>query len=147
MAQRKSSTPSLLTCFVKNSSALETSARDGLRLSARAFSPPLRVVFGFQVGNYIHPKEYGKTKSPVPMDIPRVRYELLTRRLRNSPPVANADTVATAEQSSVMIAVLANDIPGPIDDAGQIRLLLDEGDRCTINSSRTLTRTGTTTRT
>src|SRR5205823_551594 len=34
-------------------------------------------------------------------------------------PVANADTVATAEQSSVMIAVLANDIPGPIDDAGQ----------------------------
>lgn len=49
-----------------------------------------RVVFGFQVGNYIHPKEYGKTKSPVPMDIPRVRYELLTRRIGNSPPVANA---------------------------------------------------------
>jgi uncharacterized cupredoxin-like copper-binding protein len=49
-----------------------------------------RVVFGFQVGNYMHPKEYGKTKSPVPMDIPRVRYELLTRRVGNSPPVANA---------------------------------------------------------
>ena len=49
-----------------------------------------RIVFGFQVGNYIHPKEYGKTKSPVPMDIPRVRYELLTRRIGNSPPVANA---------------------------------------------------------
>jgi outer membrane protein OmpA-like peptidoglycan-associated protein len=49
-----------------------------------------RVVFGFQVGNYIHPKDYGKTKSPVPMDIPRVRYELLTRRIGNSPPVANA---------------------------------------------------------
>src|ERR1035437_4272611 len=49
-----------------------------------------RVVFGFQVGNYIHPKEYGKTKSPVPMDVPRVRYELLTRRIGNSPPVANA---------------------------------------------------------
>jgi hypothetical protein len=49
-----------------------------------------RVVFGLQVGNYIHPKEYGKTKSPVPMDVPRVRYELLTRRNGNSPPVANA---------------------------------------------------------
>jgi hypothetical protein len=49
-----------------------------------------RVVFGLQLGNYIHPKEYGKTKSPVPMDVPRVRYELLTRRIGNSPPVANA---------------------------------------------------------
>ena len=49
-----------------------------------------RVVFGLQMGNYIHPKEYGKTKSPVPMDVPRVRYELLTRRIGNSPPVANA---------------------------------------------------------
>src|ERR1022692_3013479 len=49
-----------------------------------------RLVFGVQVGNYIHPKDYGKIKSPVPMDIPRVRYELLTRRVGNSPPVANA---------------------------------------------------------
>uniref|UniRef100_Q01Z63 OmpA/MotB domain protein n=1 Tax=Solibacter usitatus (strain Ellin6076) TaxID=234267 RepID=Q01Z63_SOLUE len=49
-----------------------------------------RVVFGLQLGNYIHPKDYGKTKSPVPMDVPRVRYQLLTRRLGNSPPVANA---------------------------------------------------------
>jgi hypothetical protein len=49
-----------------------------------------RVVFGIQVGNYIHPKEYTKTKTPVPMDIPRLRYELLTRRNGNSPPVANA---------------------------------------------------------
>ncbi len=49
-----------------------------------------RIVFGVQVGNYIHPKDFGKTKSPVPMDVPRVRYELLTRRIGNSPPVANA---------------------------------------------------------
>jgi hypothetical protein len=49
-----------------------------------------RVAFGFQVGNYIHPKDYGKTKSPVPMDVPRIRYELLTRRVGNTPPVANA---------------------------------------------------------
>ena len=49
-----------------------------------------RIVVGVQVGNYIHPKDYGKTKTPVPMDVPRVRYELLTRRVGNSPPVANA---------------------------------------------------------
>jgi hypothetical protein len=49
-----------------------------------------RVVFGLQMGNYIHPKEYQKVKTPVPMDIPRIRYELLTRRVGNSPPVANA---------------------------------------------------------
>ncbi|HWB84253.1 MAG TPA: OmpA family protein [Bryobacteraceae bacterium] len=49
-----------------------------------------RVVFGFQFGNYIHPKEYTKITSPVPMDVPRIRYELLTRRVGNSPPVANA---------------------------------------------------------
>jgi hypothetical protein len=49
-----------------------------------------RLTFGFQVGNYIHPKDYGKTKSPVPMDVPRIRYEILTRRVGNSPPVAIA---------------------------------------------------------
>jgi len=49
-----------------------------------------RVVFGLQLGNYIRPKDYGTTKSPVPMDVPRVRYQLLTRRIGNSPPVANA---------------------------------------------------------
>ena len=49
-----------------------------------------RVVFGIQMGNYIHPKEYAKIKTPVPMDVPRVRYERLTRRVGNSPPVANA---------------------------------------------------------
>jgi hypothetical protein len=49
-----------------------------------------RLGFGIQMGNYIHPKDYGKTKSPVPMDVPRIRYEILTRRVGNSPPVANA---------------------------------------------------------
>ena len=49
-----------------------------------------RIAFGIQVGNYMHPKDYGKTNSPVPMDIPRIRYEILTRRVGNSAPVANA---------------------------------------------------------
>ncbi|HEY1339365.1 MAG TPA: PKD domain-containing protein, partial [Bryobacteraceae bacterium] len=49
-----------------------------------------RITFGLQFGNYIHPKDYGKTTSPVPMDVPRVRYEIGTRRVGNSAPVADA---------------------------------------------------------
>jgi uncharacterized cupredoxin-like copper-binding protein len=49
-----------------------------------------RVVFGFQVGNFIRPKEYGTVKTPVPMDVPRVRFEIATRRRGNTPPIANA---------------------------------------------------------
>jgi uncharacterized cupredoxin-like copper-binding protein len=49
-----------------------------------------QIVFGLEFGNYIRPKEYATTTSPVPMDIPRIRYQLLTRRIGNSPPVADA---------------------------------------------------------
>jgi uncharacterized cupredoxin-like copper-binding protein len=49
-----------------------------------------RVTFGLQFGNYIHPKDYTKVKSPVPMDVPRVRYEIGTRRVGNSAPIADA---------------------------------------------------------
>jgi hypothetical protein len=49
-----------------------------------------RVMFGLEFGNYIRPKEYASTTSPVPMDVPRIRYQFLTRRVGNSPPVANA---------------------------------------------------------
>ncbi len=49
-----------------------------------------RLVFGLEFGNYIKPKEYGSTTSPVPMDIPRVRYEFGTRRVGSAAPVANA---------------------------------------------------------
>ena len=47
-------------------------------------------MFGLEMGNYIHPKEYGNVKTPVPMDVPRIRYEFGTRRVGTSPPVANA---------------------------------------------------------
>jgi hypothetical protein len=49
-----------------------------------------RVVFGVQFGNWLRPKEYLNIKSPVPVDIPRIRYELLSRRVGNSAPVADA---------------------------------------------------------
>ena len=51
-----------------------------------------RVVAGVQFGNFIRPKEFVGLAHPVPASVPRVRYELLTRRVRtgNDPPVADA---------------------------------------------------------
>lgn len=51
-----------------------------------------RIAVGVQLGNWMRPKEYAQAKSPVPADIPRLRYELLTRRVRtgNASPVADA---------------------------------------------------------
>ncbi len=49
-----------------------------------------RIVVGLEVGNYIHPKDYANVKTPVPMDVPRIRYEFGTRRVGASPPVADA---------------------------------------------------------
>jgi hypothetical protein len=48
------------------------------------------IVFGLQFGNSIRPKDYGTTTTPVPMDVPRIRYQLLTRRVGDSAPVADA---------------------------------------------------------
>ncbi len=42
-------------------------------------------------GRQFHPSQgIRAAKTPVPMDVPRVRYELLTRRVGNTAPVANA---------------------------------------------------------
>jgi uncharacterized cupredoxin-like copper-binding protein len=46
--------------------------------------------FGFEVGTYLRPKDYGNTKTPVPMDVPRIKYEFGTRRVGSSPPIADA---------------------------------------------------------
>lgn len=51
-----------------------------------------RVVAGVQFGSVLRPKDYLTVDHPVPADIPRIRYELLTRRVRtgNSAPIADA---------------------------------------------------------
>jgi hypothetical protein len=51
-----------------------------------------RVAFGFQLGNLLRPKEFQASENPVPADIPRIRYEMLTRRVRtgNDAPIADA---------------------------------------------------------
>ena len=51
-----------------------------------------RFAVGMQLGNFVRPKDYGSANGPVPVDIPRVRYELVTRDVRsgNNPPIADA---------------------------------------------------------
>jgi hypothetical protein len=55
-----------------------------------------RVVAGFQFGNFMRPKDYlegyNGVRHAVPVDVPRVRYEVLTRRTRtgNDAPIADA---------------------------------------------------------
>jgi len=48
------------------------------------------LTFGLEFGNFMRPKEYTSFTHPVPMDVPRIRYELLTRQVGHSVPVANA---------------------------------------------------------
>lgn len=51
-----------------------------------------RVAAGFAFGNFMRPKDYAGVDHAVPADIPRVRYEMLTRQVRTGylAPVANA---------------------------------------------------------
>jgi len=51
-----------------------------------------RVVGGVLIGDYTQPKEFLGADGPVPVDVPRVRYEVLTRRVRTgfAAPVADA---------------------------------------------------------
>ncbi len=51
-----------------------------------------RAVVGVQFGNFLRPKEMQGVDHPVPVDVPRVRYEVATRRVRNgvAPPIADA---------------------------------------------------------
>jgi hypothetical protein len=51
-----------------------------------------RAVAGVQLGNLIRPKDMLESGIPTPVDVPRVRYEVLTRQVHvgETPPVANA---------------------------------------------------------
>jgi hypothetical protein len=51
-----------------------------------------RATFGILFGNYMQPREFLDAGTPVPVDVPRLRFEVLTRRLvtGNDPPVVDA---------------------------------------------------------
>ena len=74
-----------------------------------------RAVVGLEFGNYIHPKEYASVKTPVPMDVPRIRYEIGTRRVGSSPPVADAGP----NQLGVAAGTITLDGSGSYDPLGE----------------------------
>lgn len=71
------------------------------------------VLFG---GSWLRPKDYGTASGPVPVDIPRVRYELLSRRVRtgNDAPVADAGP----DQIGVTAGTIQLDGSGSFDPDG-----------------------------
>jgi REJ domain. len=80
-----------------------------------------RVVAGFQFGNFMRPKDYlegyNGIQHAVPADIPRVRYEVLTRRVRsggNEAPVADAGP----DQIGVSAGTINLDASGSFDPDG-----------------------------
>ncbi|HET8549298.1 MAG TPA: OmpA family protein [Bryobacteraceae bacterium] len=80
-----------------------------------------RVVAGFQFGNFMAPRNYleghNGVQHAVPVDVPRVRYELLSRRVRtggNEPPVADAGP----DQIGVPAGPITLDASGSFDPDG-----------------------------
>ncbi len=51
-----------------------------------------RAVVGIQLGNFLRPKEFKGVDHPIPVDVPRVRYEVMERRVArgSAPPIADA---------------------------------------------------------
>jgi len=74
-----------------------------------------QLTVGLEAGSYLHPKDYTATNSPVPMDIPRVRFELGTRRVGSSPPVADAGP----NQVGVPAGLITLDGSGSYDPLGE----------------------------
>jgi hypothetical protein len=51
-----------------------------------------QVLAGIQLGDIQHPKDYGKTDKPIPVDVPQIKWEQASRVVHRgaSPPIANA---------------------------------------------------------
>jgi hypothetical protein len=79
-----------------------------------------RVVAGLQFGNFMRPKDYlegyNGVQHAVPVDVPRIRYEVLSRTVRtgNDAPVANAGT----DQLGIASGAITLDGSGSFDPEG-----------------------------
>jgi len=69
---------------------LAFTAEGGINESLVGNSNNGRAVFGILFGNQTYPSQYKAADHAVPMAPPRVRYELLTRRVGNGAPIADA---------------------------------------------------------
>jgi hypothetical protein len=74
-----------------------------------------RVVVGMQVGNFVHPGDYRNVTHPVPMDVPRIRYEIGTRRVGASKPKADAGP----DQLGIPAGLVTLNGQGSYDPAGE----------------------------
>jgi hypothetical protein len=75
-----------------------------------------QVTFGLEVGNYIHAHDFAKITTPVPMDVPRIRYEIGTRRVGKSTPIADAGP----PQTNVQPGIITLNGSGSYDPAGEV---------------------------
>jgi hypothetical protein len=73
------------------------------------------VRFGLLFGGILNPKDFGKNTRPVPMDVPEVRYELGTRRVGSSPPIADAGP----NQLNVPTGIITLNGSGSYDPLGE----------------------------
>ncbi len=74
-----------------------------------------RVVVGMQVGNFVKPGDYRNVTHPVPMDVPRIRYEIGTRRVGSSHPHADAGP----DQLGIPAGLVTLNGQGSYDPAGE----------------------------
>jgi hypothetical protein len=72
------------------SKELAFTVRAGLNPTYLAVKNTGELTVGLEFGNFMRPKEYTTFTHPVPMDVPRIRYELLTRQVGHSAPIADA---------------------------------------------------------
>jgi uncharacterized cupredoxin-like copper-binding protein len=72
------------------------------------------MVVGLAFGGFVNPHDFGKIKTPVPMEIPRIRYEIGTRRVGSSPPIADAGP----NQLNVNAGTITLDGSGSYDPLG-----------------------------
>jgi len=72
------------------SKELAFSVRAGLNPTLLTDKNTGELTVGLEFGNFMRPKEYTTFTHPVPMDVPRIRYELLTRQVGHSAPIADA---------------------------------------------------------
>jgi hypothetical protein len=74
-----------------------------------------RAVVGLQFGGFLNPHDFAAVKTPVPMQIPRIRYEIGTRRVGSSPPIADAG----ANQVGVPAGLITLNGSGSYDPLGE----------------------------